>query len=74
MENMLLNHEVKGMEADKNRIVEINIQPKLKIEESDIYTGEEVIRFNNRHPIFKALMKLEFEEVIRNYHKRISSR
>ncbi len=38
---------------------------------SDIYTGIENIQFKNRHPIFKALMKLEFEDVIRTYHKKI---
>ncbi len=36
-------------------------------EKSDIYTGEETIRFNNRHPIYRALMKIEFEDVLRNY-------
>ncbi|MFX0010631.1 MAG: hypothetical protein ACFE9R_09970 [Candidatus Hermodarchaeota archaeon] len=36
----------------------------------DIYYGEEKIEFKNRHPIFKALMKLEFEEAIRKYMKR----
>ncbi len=39
------------------------------LDESDIYSGKEVISFNNRHPIFKTLMKLEFEEVLRKYHK-----
>ena len=36
----------------------------------DIYYGEEKIEFKNRHPIFKALMKLEFEEAIRRYMKK----
>ena len=36
---------------------------------SDIYSGEETLRFVNRHPIYKSLMKIEFEEVIRKYHK-----
>jgi len=36
-------------------------------EKSDIYSGEETIRFNNRHPIYRALMKIEFEDVLRNY-------
>jgi hypothetical protein len=36
----------------------------------DIYSGEETLRFNNRHPIFKTLMKLEFEEVLRSFSKR----
>jgi len=33
----------------------------------DIYSGEETIRFDNRHPIFKTLMKLEFEDVLRSF-------
>ncbi len=33
----------------------------------DIYSGEESMRFNNRHPIYRALMKIEFEEVLRSY-------
>jgi hypothetical protein len=37
----------------------------------DIYSGEEKIKFSDRHPIFKTLMKLEFEDVLRNFnHER----
>ncbi len=36
----------------------------------DIYSGNEQIEFNMRHPIFKTLMKLEFEEIIRKYSKK----
>jgi hypothetical protein len=36
----------------------------------DIYSGEEKIRFNNRHPIFKTLMKLEFEDILRSFSKK----
>jgi len=39
-------------------------------DKADIYSGEEIIRFNNRHPIFKTLMKLEFEDVIRSFPKK----
>jgi hypothetical protein len=45
---------------------------RSKISKPDIYSGAEKMQFNNRHPIFKALMKLEFEEVIRNYQKRMN--
>lgn len=41
----------------------------INLELKDIYFGNEQIEFNNRHPIFKTLMKLEFEEVLRKYHK-----
>jgi len=43
----------------------------INVDESDIYSGEETIRFNNRHPIYKSLMKIEFEEALRKYHKLI---
>jgi len=36
----------------------------------DIYSGYEYIPFNKRHPIYKALMKLEFEESIREFKKK----
>lgn len=36
----------------------------------DIYSGEENIRFNNRHPIYKSLMKIEFEDILRSFSKR----
>jgi hypothetical protein len=35
----------------------------------DIYSGDEKMRFNNRHPIFKTLMKLEFEDVLRGFNQ-----
>jgi hypothetical protein len=40
---------------------------KLFLNQTDIYSGEESIQFNNRHPIYRALMKIEFEEVLRSY-------
>ena len=42
-----------------------NKKSKFTLKFKDIYSGEEQISFNERHPIFKALMKLEFEEVLR---------
>ena len=45
------------------------LAPNIQRFELDIYSGKEIINFNNRHPIFKTLMKLEFEEVLRKYHK-----
>ena len=46
----------------------------LSVKRLDFYTGEEKISFRNRHPIFKTLMKLEFEDVIRNYLKKENSK
>ncbi len=36
----------------------------------DIYSGEENLRFDNRHPIYKTLMKLEFEDVLRSFTRK----
>lgn len=33
----------------------------------DIYEGYEKIPFSQRHPIYKAMMKIEFEEVLREF-------
>lgn len=35
--------------------------------EPDIYTGHEKISFQQRHPIYKALMRTEFEDDIKIY-------
>jgi len=39
----------------------------LLLTQNDIYSGEENIRFDNRHPIYKSLMKIEFEDVLRTF-------
>ena len=36
----------------------------------DIYKGEERIPFKNRHPIFKSLMTIEFEDAMREYCRK----
>ena len=36
----------------------------------DIYSGEETLQFDNRHPIYKTLMKLEFEDVLRSFTRK----
>lgn len=51
-------------------------QIKLKKEQmdsfqNDIYSGEENIQFINRHPIFKTLMKLEFEDILRSFSNNV---
>ena len=56
----------------KNVIIErelINLSKDL-VSQNDIYSGEENIRFNNRHPIYKTLMKLEFEDVLRSFTRK----
>ena len=40
-----------------------------KLNIPDIYTGDERIQFTQRHPIYKTLMKLEFEDVLRKFQK-----
>ncbi len=41
-----------------------------KQEKPDIYLYNENLPFKERHPIFRTLMKLEFEDVIRSFPKR----
>ncbi|NHJ24180.1 MAG: hypothetical protein EAX89_06375 [Candidatus Lokiarchaeota archaeon] len=57
----------------KNRM---GSKPKssLKFPDSDIYCGNERIKFYNRHPIYKSLMKLEFEQAMREYMKIMNSK
>ena len=52
----------------ENRKISIK-QNKLFQTQSDIYTGEEIMKFSKRHPIYKALLKLEFENVLRKFQK-----
>jgi len=61
-----------------NEIFSDIIIPFSKIFKEDnsnnIYTGSEKMRFSERHPIFKALLKLEFEEVILEYLNKIQAK
>lgn len=41
-------------------------------DKKDIYSGNEKIPFNKKHPIFRALMRIEFEDAMRRYLKTIS--
>lgn len=38
-----------------------------KLHTDDIYSGNEKIPFRNRHPIFKSILRIEFEDAIREY-------
>ena len=48
------------------KITPVN-QSRLFPTQKDIYSGEEAIHFEDRHPIYKTLMKLEFEDVLRSF-------
>jgi hypothetical protein len=52
---------------DSVKTKEFSENPEYIKEISDIYSGEEAIRFDNRHPIYKTLMKLEFEDILRSF-------
>ena len=56
------------METIKHKSFTDNLDGIKKV--SDIYSGDENIRFDNRHPIYKTLMKLEFEDVLRGFTKK----
>ena len=43
---------------------------KISLNIIDIYSGTEQIRFNDRHPIYRTLMKIEFEDAMRQYLKK----
>jgi hypothetical protein len=47
----------------------LEISERIK-KKPDIYSGEEIIRFNKRHSIYKSLMKLEFEEALRAFQRK----
>lgn len=36
----------------------------------DIYSGEESIPFEHRHPTYKSLMKLEFQDALRHFERK----
>ncbi|MFX1497710.1 MAG: hypothetical protein ACFFBH_09305 [Promethearchaeota archaeon] len=60
----------KNLDIDRSSISRIII-PFSKIfytgKRNDIYSGEEVIQFKNRNPIFKSLMRIEFEDAMKEY-------
>ena len=49
-----------------NTLKDFNLRKQIEIDKS---TSNDQIKFNNSPPIFKALMKLEFEKAIREYLK-----
>jgi hypothetical protein len=36
----------------------------------DIYSGEENMPFKQRHPTYKSLMKLEFQDALRQFERK----
>ncbi len=81
-----MSFKVKENEEQKISPVKINdilgyyelisqiIQPYSKFftvnKKKDIYSGEETIPFSKRHPTFKSLMKLEFQDVLREFKRK----
>jgi hypothetical protein len=59
-------------------LLKVNSIENLRIKQEQfqniIYSGTEQIKFRERHPIFKALMKIEFEDALRSYHKDIKNK
>ena len=53
-----------GFKTNNNNVM------KISLNNIDIYSGEETIRFDNRHPIYRTLMKLEFEDVLRSFTRK----
>ena len=46
------------------------IREAVKKPDQDIYCGNENLTFRERHPIYKTLMKLEFEDILRNFQHK----
>lgn len=73
------NHIIIDIEDERNfeQIISEAILPFSevirKIKSPDIYTGKEKIPFNERHPNFKSLMRIEFEDAIRAISKKTAS-
>lgn len=43
----------------------------FNLKENDyIYSGEESIPFSQRHPTFKSMMKLEFQDALREFKRK----
>jgi hypothetical protein len=55
---------------DRVKTIEFSENLEYLKEISDIYSGEETMRFDNRHPIYKTLMKLEFEDILRSFQRK----
>lgn len=64
--NLELEYILSQMFIPFSRLLDKNI-------ESDIYTGEEKIPFEQRHPIYKALLRIEFEDDFREGIKSITT-
>ena len=54
----------------QDRMIQITSNITKKIAE-DIYSGNEDIAFKDRHPIYKALLKLEFKDAFPEEYIRI---
>lgn len=61
------NHKLeKSFYEFQDHMIPISSIITKKIAE-DIYSGNENIAFKDRHPTYKSLLKLEFEEAIVSY-------
>lgn len=45
-----------------------------KKSKNDIYSGNESIPFRNKNPIFRSLMRIEFEDAMREYNGSLNSK
>lgn len=68
IENIIENYNNtdKSFYEFQDHMIPISSIINKKIAE-DIYSGNEDIEFKDRHPIYKTLLKLEFEDAIYSY-------
>ena len=65
-EKNLVSEPEKSFYEFQDHVIPISSIINKKIAE-DIYSGNEDIEFQERHPIYKSLLKLEFEDAIFSY-------
>jgi hypothetical protein len=71
-------HKINTLKSEDNAIFQETlfhiVQPYSSYfvfkRKEDIYTGEEIMPFNQRHPTFRALMKLEFQDAALQFERK----
>jgi len=58
---------IKSYELEISKVVIPFSKSYRDTNKGDIYSGNEKIPFRSRHPIFKSLLRIEFEAVMREY-------
>ena len=70
--NINPNYDQKGLDFREtlSQIVQSYASIFTIKKKPDIYSGKENIPFDQRHPIFKSIMRLEFQDDIRLFERK----